>query len=86
MTEIARLLKRLAGCLALVTMASIAGTAVSVLVTPAPAVAHPCSTSECNSFLIFWERCEDNPGQTTYCDPNSDTEGGGCTTRGCGHK
>lgn len=84
MTEIIRLLKRLLGGLALVAMAGAAGTAVSVLVAPEPVIAHPCSTSECNSFLIFWERCEDNPGETTYCDP--DEKGGGCTTRGCGHK
>lgn len=83
MTEITRLLKRLAGGLALMAMASVAGTVVSVLSTPAPAAAHPCSTSECNSFLIFWERCEDNPGELTYCDPNE--KRGGCTTRGCGH-
>ncbi len=83
MTEIIRVLTRLLGGLALVAVAGVAGTAVSVLATPKPAIAHPCSTSECNSFLIFWERCEDNPGELTYCDPN--VGGGGCTTRGCGH-
>lgn len=48
---------------------------------PTPASAHPCSQDECDSFFIFWERCENNAGQNTGCEVGDD----GCTTIACGH-
>lgn len=67
--------------LALVAAGGLAGMTVSALVAPAPAVAHGCESDECDSFLIFWERCEDNPGKLTHCQKN----GKDCTTDVCGH-
>lgn len=67
--------------LAIVTAGGVIGTTVSALTVPASAVAHKCEADECGSFLIFWESCEDNPGQATGCENDSD----GCTTIACGH-
>ena len=68
--------------LALVAVGGVAGTIASSLAAPAPAEAHPCLTEECGSFLIFWERCEDNPGESTFCHKSK----GGCETAACSYR
>lgn len=81
MTRIKQQIRAFFVGLAIVAAGGVVGTTVSAFTAPASAVAHKCEADECEGFLIFWERCADNPGQTTACEADSD----GCTTTGCGH-
>ena len=68
--------------LAILAIGGVLGGAMSA--TARPALAHDCQENECDSFLIFWERCEANIGNDTFCG-NPPPGERGCTTGSCGH-
>ena len=69
--------------LAILAIGGLIGEAVSGAFSPV--AAHDCQQNECDSFLIFWEHCEANIGNDTYCG-NAPVGESGCSTGACGHK